>query len=61
MEYPKFSPVQGQEVLRVRIRENFNAKALKWICGNMNYIDSVISTNLLPPLHNKVLKDFVVQ
>ena len=40
--------------------ENLNAKALKWICGNMNYIGSLISTNLLPPLYYKVLKDFLM-
>ena len=43
-----------------KLIENFNAKALKWMCGNMNYIDSLISTNLLPPLYYKVLKDFLL-
>ena len=43
-----------------KLIENFNAKALKWIRGNMNYIDSLISTNLLPPLDYKVLKDFLL-
>ena len=33
-----------------KLIERFNAKALKWNCGNMNNIDSVFSTNLLPPL-----------
>ena len=39
---------------------NFNTKALKWNCGNMNYIDSLISTNSLPPLYYRVLKDFLL-
>ena len=43
-----------------KVIERFNAKALKWICGNMNNIDSVFSTNLLPPLCYKVLKDFLL-
>ena len=38
------------EKVEHKLIENFNAKALKWTCGNMNYIDSLISTNLLPPL-----------
>ena len=43
-----------------KLIENFNAKALKWICGNMNYIDSLISASLLPPRYYKVLKDFLL-
>ena len=36
-----------------KLMEHVNAKALKWIRGNMNYIDSVLRTNLLPPLFLK--------
>ena len=43
-----------------KLIENFYAKALKWICGNMSYIDSLISTNILPSLYCKVLKDFLL-
>ena len=42
-----------------KLFKNFNVKALKRICHNMNYINSLFSTNLLPPLHYKVLKDFL--
>ena len=36
--------------------KNFNAEALKWTYGNMNYIDSVFSTNLLPPFSTRLLR-----
>ena len=43
-----------------KLIENFNAKALKWICGNINYIDSVFSMNVLPQLSYKILKDVLL-
>ena len=50
----------GTEKGEHKLIENFNAKALKWFCGNMNCIDLLISTNLLPPRYYKVLKDFLL-
>ena len=41
-----------------KLIENFNAKALIWICGNKNYIDSEFSTNSLPPLYKRSSRIF---
>ena len=38
------------------IIEKFNKTVLKWICGNLDYKDALIKSNLLPPLYIKVLK-----
>ena len=42
------------------IIEKFNKKVLKWICGNLDYKDALIKSNLLPPLYIKVLKDLLL-
>ena len=42
------------------IIEKFNKKVLKWICGNFDYKDALIKSNLLPPLYIKVLKDLLL-
>ena len=41
-----------------KLIKNSNAKALVWICGNKNYIDSVFSTNSIPPLYKRSSRIF---
>ena len=43
-----------------KIIEKFNKKVLKWICGNLDYKDALVQSNLLPPLYFKVLKDLLL-
>ena len=40
--------------------KNFNRKVLKWINGNVDYKEAMKTSNLLPPLYFKVLKDFLM-
>ena len=40
--------------------ERFNKRVLKWICGNDNYKNSILQTNILPPMYFKVLKDLLM-
>ena len=42
------------------IIEKFNKKILKWICWNLDYKDTLVKSNLLPPLYIKVLKDLLL-
>ena len=35
---------------KFEIIEKFNKKVLKWICGNLDYKDALVKSNLLPPL-----------
>ena len=43
-----------------KVIEKFNKKVLKWICGNLDYKDALVHSNLLPPLYFKVLKDLLL-
>ena len=40
--------------------EKFKKKVLNWICGNLDYKDALVQSNLLPPLYFKVLKDLLL-
>ena len=40
-----------------KIIETFNKKVLQCICGNLDFKDALVQSNLLPPLYFKVLKD----
>ena len=42
------------------IIETINKKVLKWNCGNLNYKDALVQSNLLSPLYFKVLKDLFI-
>ena len=43
-----------------KIIEKFNKKVLKWICGNLDYKDALVQSNLLPPHYFKVLKNLLL-
>ena len=48
-----------------KLIKNFNVKALKWISGNMNYIDSLMSTNLIQVLkvfllYSNIINDYYI-
>ena len=43
-----------------KIIEKFNRKVLKCICGNLDYKDALVQSNLLPPLYFKVLEDLLL-
>ena len=43
-----------------KIIGKFNKKFLKWICGNWDYKDALVQSNLLPPLYFKVLIDLLL-
>ena len=45
---------------KFEIIEKFNKKVLRWICGNLDYKDALVKSNLLPPLYIKVLKDLLL-
>ena len=40
--------------------ESFHKKAMRWICGSIDYKDAILKSNLLPPLYFKVLKDLLM-
>ena len=40
-----------------QIMESLHKKAMRWICGSIDYKDAILKSNLLPPTHFKVLKD----
>ena len=42
------------------IMESFHKKAMRWICGSIDYKDAILKSNLLPPLYFKVLKDLLM-
>ena len=42
-----------------KIIEKFNKKFLNWICGNLDYKDALVQSNLLPPLYFKMFKDLL--
>ena len=42
------------------IIEKFNKNVVKWICGNLDYKDALVKSNLLPPLYIKVPKDLLL-
>ena len=46
--------------MKFEIIEKFNKKVLKLICGNLDYKDALVKSNLLPPLYIKVLKDLLL-
>ena len=43
-----------------QIMESFHKKAMRWICGSIDYKDPILKSNLLPPLYFKVLKDLLM-
>ena len=42
------------------IIEKYNKNVLMWICGNLDYKDALVKSNLLPPLYIEVPKDLLL-